>query len=110
MAGFAAEHGMLAYERKFTQIMVKSNRVLPVDLAVALFTLDALSFLVGIVLFVATVTGGIDFFGFGANRMTGLAYQVLMRAVKCEIGVCVVVEFRIPPAFNDMAIPAFFTV
>lgn len=110
MAGFTAEHGMLAYEREFTQIMVKSHRVLPGDLAVALFTLDALSFLVGIVLFMATVTGGIDFLGFGTNRMTGLAYQVLMRAVKCEIGVCVVVEFRIPPAFNDMAIPAFFTV
>jgi len=110
MAGFTTEHGMLTYERKFTQIMVKSNCVLPGDLAVALLTLVTLFVVMGIVLFMAAVTAGIDFFCFGANGMTCLAYQVLMRAVEREIGVCVMVEFSISPAFNDMAILALFTV
>jgi hypothetical protein len=110
MAGFAAEYGMLAYQRKFTQVMVKTNRVLPGNLTVALLTIFTLFVVVGVVLFMATVTTGIDFLGFGAYGMTCLAYQVLMCTVECEIGVCVMIEFCIPPASNDMAILAFLAV
>jgi hypothetical protein len=110
VAGFTTKGGMLAYQREFAQIMVKPNRVLPGNLAVTLLTLLTLFVVMGIVLFVTTIAGGIDFLGFGAYGMTCLAYQVLMRTVECEIGVCVMVEFCIPPASNDMAILAFLAV
>ncbi len=65
---------------------------------------------VGIVLFVAAVAVGVDFLGFGSEGVTGLAGQVVMRAVEREIRIRPVIEFRVRPAPDDMAILALLTV
>jgi hypothetical protein len=110
MTGFTADCGMLADERETTQVMVESNFFLPGNFIVTLAALGALFFFMNIVLFVTAVTGGINFFGFGANGMTCFTDQLFMRAIEREIGVCVVIKFCILPSRHDMTILAFFTV
>lgn len=97
MAGLTTERSVLAYERETAQIMVKSNLFLPGNFVVALAALFTLLIFVNIVLLVAAVTGGINFLGFGADRMACLANQAFMRTNECKIGVCVVVEFSVRP-------------
>ena len=110
MAGLATEYGMLAYEGKTAQVMVESNALLPGLFIVALIALVALILLVDIVLPVAAVTVGIDFLGPGTDHVTCLADQVFMRAVKCKIGVCIMVEFCILPFGDGMTVLALFTI
>ena len=110
MAGLAAEYSMLADEWKTAQVMVESNFMWPGNFIMALVTFVALLIFMDIVLFVAAVTDRINFFGFGANCMTCLACQIFVRAVECEIGVCIVVKFCIDPSSDDMTVLAFFTI
>ena len=110
MTGFTTDCGMLADERETAQIMVESNFFLPGNFIVTLVALGALFIFMNIVLFVAAVTGGINFLCFSANGMTCLADQVFMRTVEREIGVCVVIKFCILPSRDDMTVLALFTV
>ena len=100
----------MADERETAQIMVESNFFLPGNFIVTLAALGALLILMNIVLFVTAVTGGINFFCFSANGMTCFTDQLFMRAVECEISVCVVIKFCILPSRDDMTVLAFFTV
>ena len=110
MTGFTTECGVLAYERETAQIVIESNFFPPGNFIVTLSALASLFFFMSIVLFVAAVTGAINFFCFSTNGVTGLAHQIFMRAVEREIGICIVVKFSILPSRNDITILAFFTV
>ena len=90
--------------------MVKADILQPGDFAVALIAFVSLFAFVGVVLFVAAVAVGVDFLGFGAEGVTGLAGEVVMRAVEREIRIRAVIEFRVRPAPDDMTILAFLAV
>lgn len=110
MAGFATQCSVLTDERETAQIMVESNFFLPGNFVVTLIAFAALLFFVNVVLLVTVVTGGINFFRFGTDRVAGLADQALVRAVEREIGVCVVIKFCIFPSPDDMTVLALFAV
>lgn len=67
--------------------MVEADVLQPGDFFVALVALGALFSFVDIVLFMAAVAVGIDFLGFGAEDVAGLAGQAIVRPVEREIGV-----------------------
>ncbi|MCP4982670.1 MAG: hypothetical protein GY935_19510, partial [Gammaproteobacteria bacterium] len=110
MANFTTDHRVLTYQWELAQIMVKAHVLLPRNFLMALVAFGSLIAVMDIILLVAAETGRIDFLAFCANDMTGVADQILMRTVECEIRVCAMVKLRISPAPDDVAVLTFFAV
>jgi hypothetical protein len=110
MTGFTADRGMLTNQRENTDVMIKSNLVLPGNLIVALAALGALFLLVGIIQLVAAITGGVDFPAFGVGKVAGRTQQFFMPTLEREVGFGVMVEGRRIPAFGSVAILALLAI
>lgn len=98
VTGFATDRRVLPDQRKFSQVMIETHVHLPADFVMAAGAIGALFLCVAVVELVTAVTIGIDFLGFGADCMAGRAGEVGMGAVEREIGICIVIEFRVCPA------------
>jgi hypothetical protein len=58
----------------------------------------------------AAVAVGIYFLGAGAEVVAGLAGQAVVGAVEREIGIRAMIEFRVSPSPDDVAVLAFLAI